>query len=66
MSLKVIKITPMRLCNVWVFKVTTNLQLSPFQAERWLLHKLPFKHHSWFKVLGKYKHQKLIVNFNSQ
>lgn len=48
MSLKVIKITPMRLCVVWVFKVTSNLQLSPFKAEKWLLHKLPFKHHSRF------------------
>ena len=47
MALKVIKITSMRLCNIWVFKGTNSLQLSPFQAEKWLLHKLPFKHHSW-------------------
>lgn len=66
MSLKVIEITPMRLCVVWVFKVTSDLQLSPFKAEKWLLHKLPFKHHSRFQVLGKHKHQKLIVKESSR
>lgn len=47
-SLKVMAVTRTGPATVWVFEVVNNLQLSPFEAEKGLSHKLLFTHFSWF------------------